>query len=99
MKSFCLRMQSSILPMLLFAAGLFLGACSGGGGGGEPPPLHRLDPPNSLDPPNRSWLNSFRQAISRLQIPMLTIGLDWLSRFPAILLLWGHLRRQVMRLG
>ena len=33
MKRFCLRPGFSMLPMLLFAAGLFLGACSGGGDG------------------------------------------------------------------
>jgi len=34
MKLFCLRLQFSTLALLLFAAGLFLGACSGGGDGG-----------------------------------------------------------------
>ena len=88
------RAPFTILPMLLLA-GLCLGACGGGGGdtsaAGTPSP-------NQQPTNQRSWLNSFSKAISRLQIPMLTTALDLVSRFPAILLLSGHHRREVVRL-
>ena len=89
------RPSLPMLPMLLLA-GLFLGACGGGGGD---TPVAGTPSPNQQTTNQQIVAQLVQQGYLKASNTNADDRLDLASRFPAILLSWGRIRRGVVRLG